>query len=84
LRAVSLFELVEIVSDTDNGDSAVDFDKKRLPSERPLLAVHHKLMRFLKDVTLSDLVMPGRRIDVPVELVGRQRQTNEITAAVVG
>jgi len=27
-------------------------------------------VRFMKDVTVADLVMPGRRIDVPLERVG--------------
>ena len=43
-----------------------------LPTEPALLAVHSKLMRFLKDVKLSDLVLPGLRIDVPVEMVRRK------------
>ena len=40
------------------------------PIQQPLRALHEKLIRFLKDVKISDLVVPGRRIDVPVELVG--------------
>lgn len=52
-----------------------------LPTEPPLLAVHSKLMRFLKDVRLSDLVLPGRRIDVPVEMVGRHSNPNFSVAA---
>ena len=35
----------------------------------PVHAFHHKLRQFLKAVKLSDLVLPGRRIDVPLELV---------------
>ena len=37
--------------------------------ETPLLALHYKLISFLRDVKLSDLVLPGRRIDVPLEAV---------------
>ena len=31
------------------------------------VALQYQLVRFLKDVKLSDLVLPGRRIDVPAE-----------------
>jgi len=41
----------------------------------PVHAFHHKLRQFLKAVKLSDLVLPGRRIDVPVELVSTNRKT---------
>ena len=40
----------------------------------PVHAFHHKLRQFLKAVKLSDLVLPGRRIDVPVELVSTNRR----------
>jgi len=45
----------------------------------PLAALRFKLGRFLKDVKLSDLVLPGRRIDVPVELVGVDRSRVAVT-----
>lgn len=55
------------------------------PTEPPLLALHAKMRRFLREVRLSDLIVPGRRIDVPVELVGRPRAskapTTELAAA---
>ena len=37
------------------------------PTAAPAVALQYKLVQFLKDVKLSDLVMPGRRIDVPAE-----------------
>ena len=40
------------------------------PIRAPIRALHGKLIQFLKDVKLADIVVPGRRIDVPVELVG--------------
>ena len=40
------------------------------PIQSPLKAFHHKMIRFLKDVKLSDLILAGHRIDVPLELVG--------------
>jgi hypothetical protein len=33
-------------------------------------------MQFLHDVALADLVMPGRRIDVPAETLRRSRPKN--------
>jgi len=40
------------------------------PISAPVAALQYRLNRFLKDVKVSDLILPGRRIDVPVELVG--------------
>jgi Rrf2 family protein len=61
LDEVSLFELIRAVEDGN-------------PTERkhrhgPVQALHYRLMKFLRDIKLSDLVVPGRRIDVPFELV---------------
>ena len=39
-------------------------------SHGPAQALQYRLLRFMKDVTVADLVMPGRRIDVPLERVG--------------
>lgn len=51
--------------------STQDCRAKRLcPVQAPLWALQHKFVQFLKDVKLSDLIVPGRRIDVPLELVG--------------
>jgi hypothetical protein len=36
----------------------------------PLDAMHRKLMQFLEQVKVFDVIRPGRRIDVPVESVG--------------
>jgi Rrf2 family protein len=36
-------------------------------SQGPVQALQFKLVEFLKDVTVADLVQPGRRIDVPSE-----------------
>jgi len=40
------------------------------PVQAPLQALHHRLVRFLKEVKLSDLILPGHRIDVPLEALG--------------
>ena len=78
LREVSLYQLIDIVRGIDRNRG------NRIPTEPPLLAVHSKLMRFLRDVKLSDLLLPGHRIDVPLELVGFRKvpiEQNEPTAA---
>jgi Rrf2 family protein len=46
----------------------------RCAVQAPLQALHYKLVRFLQDVKLADIILPGRRIDVPVEMVGRERE----------
>lgn len=61
LDGVTLIELIAAVEDGK-------------PTERrhrhgPVQALHYRLMKFLRDVKLSDLVVPGRRIDVPFELL---------------
>jgi len=78
LHAVSLYDLIEALKGMEPAEHATSElfaeQPEPLPTEPPLLAVHSKLMRFLRDVKLSDLVLPGRRIDVPVEMV--RRKTN--------
>lgn len=38
-----------------------------MTSVGPVQALQLRLVRFLKEVSVADLVMPGRRIDVPAE-----------------
>ena len=75
LAHVSLYDLVAIVDRTsENCECAYDLEPA--PHQQgPVEALHLRLVRFLKDVKLSDLVLPGRRIDVPLERV--QRNINE-------
>ncbi len=71
LAAISLYELIAIVDRSDeNCDCAYDLETASL-QVGPVAALHMKLTRFLRDVKVSDLVLPGRRIDVPVERVRR-------------
>lgn len=83
LHSLSLYDLMESLKQMETLDAGRMFGEQiepNLPTEPPLLAVHSKLMRFLKDVKLSDLVTPGRRIDVPVEMVRRRvEKTNPIS-----
>lgn len=45
------------------------------PSPAPILALQYRLIDHLDRVKVADLVLPGRRIEVPVERV-RLRRTN--------
>ena len=69
------------------------------PMQGPFLAFYFKLLQFLKDIALSDLVLPGRRIDVPLEslrwldrkqagtqitLKSRNRQRTAIVSQTIG
>ena len=80
LNTLSLYELIAIVEcvgqsvQTDCGcldhvrDAANDLELARIAgSGGPVQALQFKLVRFLKEVRVADLVLPGHRIDVPVE-----------------
>jgi Rrf2 family protein len=83
LDAVSLHELIRIL----DGKVEPGCDHEHEPqgpvsvrsgsAQAPIQALHYKLMQFLHDVSLADLVLPGRRIDVPAEMLRRvKRKTN--------
>jgi Rrf2 family protein len=74
LSKVSLFELNELIERVENGAPA-EPQHKRLALHGPAQALQYRLIRFMKDVSVADLVMPGRRIDVPLERVGVLRTT---------
>jgi Rrf2 family protein len=67
LDELSLYELIEAVeqADAERASPLV----RRLSDQPPLRALQYRLMHFLKQVRVSDLVVPGRKIDVPVELL---------------
>ena len=77
LERLSLYDLTRAVAQADSAPQGqagepeccgrYKIDKTGLHG--PVHAFHHKLRQFLKAVKLSDLVLPGRRIDVPVESV---------------
>lgn len=46
------------------------------PSPAPILALQYRLIDHLDRVKVADLVLPGRRIEVPVERVRLRRRTN--------
>ncbi len=87
VEALSLYDLILVIEGRvqttgceDHGEHG-DHDEhdESLPPaairaiEAPVRALQFRLTRFLKDVRVTDLIMPGRRIDVPAELVGLRR-----------
>jgi Rrf2 family protein len=78
LHKISLYDIVRITDgDVHTTECSCETDlpcgcrvADNCPIQSPLKAFHHKMIRFLKDVKLSDLILPGHRIDVPLELVG--------------
>jgi DNA-binding IscR family transcriptional regulator len=78
LNGVSLWNLMGMLETTERGEATHDccerltqYKVNREPAmHAPVTALQYKLIGFLENVKLSDLVLPGRRIDVPVEMVG--------------
>jgi Rrf2 family protein len=78
LETLSLLELIRVLDD-NGGRDAPDADRPRTRLlAPPLQALYHRMMGFLKQVKVLDLIAAGRRIDVPVEMVRiAQRQVTE-------
>jgi Rrf2 family protein len=69
LSRLSLLELSGILENAGEGEAEM-VDKKRFALHGPAQALQYRIVGFMKDVSVADLVMPGRRIDVPLERVG--------------
>jgi Rrf2 family protein len=67
LDELSLGELIGIIE----GSVALAVPVRKLSLQPPVQALQFKLVRFLQDVKVIDLVKPGRRIDVPLERLSR-------------
>ncbi|HEY7118347.1 MAG TPA: Rrf2 family transcriptional regulator [Tepidisphaeraceae bacterium] len=84
LDSLSLYGLIAMVdcqghaTEGDCGclEHAHDAAIQLTGSHGPVQALQLKLVRFLKDVRVASLVMPGRRIDVPVERLTLSRINN--------
>jgi Rrf2 family protein len=79
LDKFSLLELVEVVEcrPTPNGHCTCCEDETDTdPSAGPLQALHLGLRRYLSKLSVADLVIPGRRIDVPAERLVSRRRVN--------
>jgi Rrf2 family protein len=72
LAKLSLLELSGILetADGETPREPGEVDAKRFALHGPAQALQYRIVRFMRDVTVADLVMPGRRIDVPLERVG--------------
>jgi Rrf2 family protein len=86
LERLSLFDLTRVVARVepvaDGGAEPECCGRYKIDESGvhgPVHAFHHKLRQFLKAVKLSDLVLPGRRIDVPVESVSTNRRATTKT-----
>lgn len=87
LNGMSLFDLVRVLEKTEQVPESGDGEpaccgRYKISSSGlhgPVHAFHHKLRQFLRSVMVSDLVLPGRRIDVPVELVSTTRSVKSKT-----
>jgi Rrf2 family protein len=82
LDQVSLFDLIRALEKTERagaaeGDEPPCCGRYKIDAagaaRGPVHAFHHKLLQFLQAVKLSDLVLPGRRIDVPLEFVSTEK-----------
>ncbi len=84
LRSVSLEDLLQMLRPAPVEGKSVDTNALGAlsPDESPLTALRYKMQRFVRDVKLSDLILPGRRIDVPVELVGIEKSKAGLLAGV--
>ncbi len=67
LDELSLGRLIDMV---DGMDGQREPGTRRLSTQPSVQALQYKLVGVLRDVKVTDLVKPGRRIDVPVERVG--------------
>lgn len=77
LDTISVFDLMQIVGRSFSipctcGEDHHDDLGHRRAMHVPVQALQYRVIRFLKDVKLADLVVPGRRIDVPRELLDEQ------------
>ncbi len=73
LRAVSLADLLQMLRAPQLAAAPPQDCSPFAEASSPLTALRYKMQRFVRDIKLSDLILPGRRIDVPVELVGIEK-----------
>lgn len=86
LDTISVFDLTQMVGRAPAapctcGEESHDDLGSRRAMHVPMQALQYRVIRFLKDVTLADLVVPGRRIDVPREVLDEQcscRRTRQL------
>ncbi len=73
LSQVSLYDLITILevdpAHRVNGEAVAG------NGFAPTQALQYRLIGFLKNISVVDLIVPGRRIDVPIERVQSKRKT---------
>ena len=74
LSKLSLLDLSGMLENADGaaagGAGEGEMDKKRFALHGAAQALQYRIVQFMRDVSVADLVLPGRRIDVPLERVG--------------
>jgi DNA-binding IscR family transcriptional regulator len=72
LDRVSLYDLITILE----VDPAHRVNGEAISGDgfAPIQALQYRLIGFLKNVNVADLILPGRRIDVPIERVRSTRK----------
>ncbi len=78
LQGVSLFDLCVILDQAESGcrDGIISGEPTRkLALHGAAQALQYRVGRFMREVSVADLVLPGRRIDVPLERVGVRRES---------
>lgn len=77
LADVSLFDLTEIVERAEVGCNiglVTGQPSRKLALHGAAQALQYRLGRFMREISVADLVLPGRRIDVPLESIGINKQ----------
>jgi Rrf2 family protein len=81
LQTVSLLQLVTAL---EMVEPCMCPGASEYPSAPPLVALKRRLHQFLTDVKVSDLVLHGRRIDVPTESIGFKNKISMPAPVVTG
>lgn len=77
LSRLSVYELIDLVDGVEETSEAETAGSGQ-PMEAPIRALRSRLTGFLKQVSVHDLIQPGRRIDVPSDALcnrNHQRKT---------
>jgi Rrf2 family protein len=78
LDDLSLARLIEIIESSDDRPTPM---LRKLSIQPPVQALQFKMVGFLRGIKVTDLVKPGRRIDVPLERVRFGEQDHPPTLA---
>jgi Rrf2 family protein len=84
LETLSLHALSEMLDSADAVSQASEFASAKPGIHLPVQAMRKKLAQFLREVRVSEVVSPGRRIDVPLHrlrIVDRLRDQDQQVCA---